>query len=255
MKSGGVQRSMNRLLRLRFIRWLWARNVPLAALSTHLCRFSSSRSIWDEVWYCLASTALRGTYSVPVSSRMLHAIGRCPGENASRPRGVCAPLWWFLACRTSVSLSGEQDITPLLSWWDRQHLGLLGRYMGHDFLIACLNFRNKQAFVWGLARGLPPDGCDSIDKKDPRGFHVSRLQSDLHTPLWHAVQSLSLQETWWVEQLLSAGARWDFAGRGGESAAQRAQIDARGWSNWWTRKTLLTQDRSVKEDLSWTPKM
>ena len=43
-----------------------------------------------------------------------------------------------------------------------------------------------------------------------------------------------------VDTLLAAGARWDYAGQGGASAADLDRDRAIGWSAWW-RKNRLTQ--------------
>lgn len=231
---------LDRLRRVQWLRRAWVWGVLPGVLATRMVRWTSRSSAWSRIWYCLAYSALRGSYSIPRARQLLEALGPPPDPQALRPQSSRPPLWWALASH-GADTSGSQapDLAPLFEWWKTRNLDLSGRFLGYDFLIASLRAGNRQAFSWGLAQDLPPDGCALADPDEPRLLCVSPIESDLRTPLWHAVHSSTLADSWWIDQLIAAGARWDYAGGGGVSAADLDRELAIGWSAWWKKKKLL----------------
>lgn len=231
--------SLDRLRRVRWLRRAWEWGSVPGSLATWFFRWTSRPTDWTRIWYCLAFSALRGSFPVPVARRLLDALGPVPGPEALRPQASRPPLWWALASNGATACGQRvSDIEPLLNWWKSQALNLSGRFLGYDFLIASLRAGNRQAFAWGLSQGLPPDGCELPDPDEPRFVRADPIESDLRTPLWHAVESSTLADSWWIDQLIAAGARWDYAG-GGISAAELDRELAIGWSAWWKKKKLL----------------
>ena len=228
---------LDRMRRVVWLRKLWSAQSLFAPLATVLCRWCSSREDWSRIWYCLSFSALRGAIPLSAAERTLTCLGPCLSTGAHQPQSSSPPLWWALASRQD---SSQSDLSPLLKWFASQEIALSGRFVGYDFLIASLRAGNRQAFAWGLSCGLPPDGCEVLDEEETSALRYSPIQSDLRTPLWHAVDSSTLSDPWWVDTLLAAGARWDYAGQGGASAADLDRDRAIGWSAWW-RKNRLTQ--------------
>jgi hypothetical protein len=92
-----------------------------------------------------------------------------------------------------------------------------------------------------LENGLPPNGSEDEEEAPIFGTTIgSPILSDLRTPLWHAVDSSTLADPWWIQSLIAAGAGWEYRGRGGVSAAELDRDRNIGWSSWWKKEKLET---------------
>lgn len=237
---------------LKILMWAWcSAPLGLAVGLTHLFRLLPNQDR-SKIWYTLAYKACRGQ-GIPLDRalRLLYALGEYPkGLDSLEPKAGYPPLWWALASRV-----GQDPDNALYTWAQQAGVNIRGRHSGYDFLSAAIIARNRPAFIWGLSQGLPPDGY----YEDPAQIRVlsggypsaSEIESDLRSPLWHAVHSTSVDDPWWVETLVRAGARWEYPGPGGVSAAELDRDLNLGWNKWWTRKRLTDQ---VSEKMETVPK-
>ena len=219
-------------LLIKSFRWLWkSAPIHLALALTPFMRLLPT-SIHERVWYFLAYDACRGL-SITTSRAvlLLPRLGLYPkslNNISSRP-----PLWWALA--SYQGCDGEQ----IYSWAQQAGVHLGGGHCGYDFITASIFAKNRQAFKWGISQGLPVDGPEEEGEDSSKTYRcVSSVESDLRTPLWHAVNLTSVSDPWWVEKLIQAGARWEYKGQGRASAAQLDQERNLGWSQWWKRREL-----------------
>lgn len=240
----------------RVMRWLWVNSpVGVARLLASGLVFLPP-SVRGRAWHVLAYDACRGfKMSSSRAVKLLPSLGPYPKDLTQNP--PYPQLWWALA-----STQG-QDRQGIYQWASQAGVPLSGRHCGYDFLSASIMAKNRQSFEWGIAQGLPPDGPseqDEVEETDVwKSCSMSKIESDLRTPLWHAVNLTTIDDPWWVETLLQAGARWDYAGQGKVSAAQLDRQRNLGWSQWWKKRELTKlasrQQHSPKKDQQVLPMM
>lgn len=219
-------------LLIKSFRWLWkSAPVHLARAITPLIRLLP-KITHDQIWYFLAYDACRGLrITTTRSALLLPGLGLYP-KNLNKI-SLRPPLWWALA--SYQGCEGEK----IYSWAQQAGVPLNGRHCGYDFITASIFAKNRQAFKWGIDQGLPVDGPEEGGEDPDKTYKcVTNIESDLRTPLWHAVNLTSVSDPWWVEKLIQAGARWEYKGQGRTSAAQLDQERNLGWSQWWKRREL-----------------